>query len=32
MVTRRIYDDEKHVHLVTFSCYQRRRLLDPDSK
>jgi len=30
VVERRIYDDEKHIHFVTFSCYRRRRLLDSD--
>ena len=30
MAKRRIYDDERHAHFVTFSCYKRRRLLDPD--
>ena len=28
MSRRRIYDDELHAQFVTFSCYQRRRLLD----
>ncbi|MEX0704611.1 MAG: transposase [Planctomycetales bacterium] len=27
---RRVYDDEKHVQFVTFSCYRRRKLLEPD--
>lgn len=27
---RRVYDEEKHVHFVTFSCYKRRKLLNPD--
>lgn len=27
MVKRRIYDDEKHIHFITFSCYKRRRYL-----
>lgn len=27
---RRIIDDELYAHFVTFSCYRRRRLLDPD--
>jgi len=27
---RRVYDDEKHIQFITFSCYKRRRLLDPD--
>ena len=30
MTTRRVYDQEKHVHFVTFSCYKRRRFLNPD--
>jgi putative transposase len=30
MQKRRIYDAERHAHFVTFSCYQRRRLLDCD--
>ena len=30
MVRRRVYDDEKHVHFVTFSCYKRRTFLQPD--
>lgn len=30
MVDRRVYDDEKHLHFVTFSCYKRRRFLDED--
>lgn len=30
MRKRRIYDAERHAHFVTFSCYQRRRLLDND--
>ena len=30
MVTRRVYDQEKHVHFVTFSCYKRRQYLNPD--
>ncbi len=29
MVKRRVYDDDKHVHFVTFSCYRRRMLLEP---
>ena len=29
-VERRAYDDEKHAHFVTFSCYKRRKLLQPD--
>jgi len=28
MVTRRVYDEERHAQFVTFSCYRRRRLLD----
>ena len=27
---RRIYDDEKHIHFVTFSCFKRRRHLRHD--
>ena len=30
MSTKRTYDREGHAHFVTFSCYQRRRLLDDD--
>jgi len=30
VVKRRVYDAEKHIHFVTFSCYRRRRLLDSD--
>ena len=30
MVKRRVYDDEKHIHFVTFSCYKRRRYLHTD--
>jgi putative transposase len=30
MVKRRIYDNEKHIHFVTFSCYRRRQYLDND--
>ena len=30
MVKRRVYDDEKHVHFVTFSCYKRRKYLSAD--
>jgi REP-associated tyrosine transposase len=30
MSKRRIYDQQKHAHFVTFSCYRRRRLLDDD--
>lgn len=30
---RRVYDAERHVHFVTFSCYRRRKLLDhPQAK
>jgi putative transposase len=29
LVKRRIYDDEKHIHFVTFSCYGRRKFLAP---
>ncbi|REJ96410.1 MAG: hypothetical protein DWQ34_04015 [Planctomycetota bacterium] len=29
MVERRVYDDEKHIHFVTFSCDRRRTLLQP---
>ncbi len=30
---RRIYDAERHLHFVTFSCYRRRKLLDaPQAK
>ncbi|MBD3674978.1 MAG: hypothetical protein HUJ26_15785 [Planctomycetaceae bacterium] len=31
MVKRRVYQNEKHVHFVTFSCYRRRQLLSLDS-
>jgi putative transposase len=27
---RKIYDDNLHAHFVTFSCFKRRRLLNPD--
>ena len=27
---RKIYDDQKHAQFVTFSCYKRRTLLNPD--
>lgn len=27
---RRGYDDEKHIHFVTFSSYRRRHFLEPD--
>jgi putative transposase len=30
MPHRAIYDDDGHAHFMTFSCYQRRRLLDTD--
>ena len=30
MVKRRVYDDQKHIHFVTFSCYKRRKFLQPD--
>lgn len=30
MVRRRVYDNEGHIHFVTFSCYKRRKLLEPD--
>lgn len=30
MATRRIYDGERHVHFVTFSCYKRRVFLQQD--
>jgi putative transposase len=30
MPPRKIYDTEGHAQFVTFSCYKRRRLLDPD--
>jgi len=30
MVKRRVYQDEKHVHFLTFSCYRRRQLLNLD--
>ena len=28
MTRRRIFDNERHVHFVTFSCFRHRRLLD----
>lgn len=28
--TRRICDDERHAHFVTFACNRRRKLLQPD--
>jgi hypothetical protein len=30
MVDRRVYDNERHAHFVTFSCYRRRKLLEHD--
>lgn len=30
MSRRRVYDREKHVHFVTFSCFKRRQFLSPD--
>jgi len=30
MVNRRVFDDEKHIHFVTFSCYKRRRCLESE--
>lgn len=27
MSGRKVYDDEKHIHFVTFSCYKRRKFL-----
>jgi hypothetical protein len=30
MVARRVYDNEKHIHFVTFSCYKRRKYLQTD--
>ena len=30
MTERRIYDQERYAHFVTFSCYRRARLLDAD--
>ncbi len=30
MTNRRVYDEEKHIHFVTFSCYKRRKYLQPD--
>jgi len=30
MVRRRVYDREKHIHFVTFSCYKRRKHLQHD--
>ena len=29
MLKRRVYDDEKHIHFVTFSCDERRNFLQP---
>lgn len=30
MTKRKIYDNENHAQFITFSCYKRRKLLDPD--
>ncbi|HCS53102.1 hypothetical protein [Rubinisphaera sp.] len=30
MIKRWVYDDEKHIHFVTFSCYKRRKHLQHD--
>lgn len=30
MSNRKIYDEEKHIHFVTFSCYKRRKYLQHD--
>lgn len=30
MTRRRVYDQEKHIHFVTFSCYKRRKHLQHD--
>jgi REP-associated tyrosine transposase len=30
MAPRKIYNQQRHAHFVTFSCYRRRRLLDDD--
>lgn len=30
MARRRVYDGERHIHFVTFSCYKRRQFLSPD--
>jgi hypothetical protein len=30
MVKRRVFDNEKHVYFVTFSCYKRRNFLQQD--
>ena len=30
MSRRRFYDDELHAQFITFSCYNRRKLLDKD--
>lgn len=30
VVNRRVYDDEKHIHFVTSSCFRRRTFLKPD--
>jgi putative transposase len=30
MVARRVYDNDKHIHFVTFSCFKRRQHLQHD--
>ncbi len=30
MKRRKVYDEEKHCHFVTFSCFKRRKYLSPD--
>lgn len=30
MSQRHVYDQEHHAHFVTFSCYKRRKLLNPE--
>ncbi len=30
MVKRRIYDQDRHAHFVTFTCFRRRGFLHPD--
>ena len=30
MVKRQVFDNEKHVHFVTFSCFKRRTFLQQD--
>jgi putative transposase len=30
MVKRRVYDDQKQIQFVTYSCYKRRNLPQPD--